>query len=86
MGNNTFIQLLIVLTGFLILGWLAFGYHPRNQDSQATKIREWDGGAEIVTYNGHEYIRFDGGNATWGCHNPDCKCMRKEVKNGRDQD
>jgi hypothetical protein len=28
-------------------------------------------------YNNHSYIEFVQGDATWGIHNPDCKCKNK---------
>lgn len=69
--------IIVIICGLVTLVFIAFGL-SNNQDEQTPTIRKWDGMAEVVTYNGHEYIRFDGGYATWGCHNPDCKCMRNE--------
>jgi hypothetical protein len=28
-------------------------------------------------YNNHSYIEFSQYHATWGVHNPDCKCKNK---------
>ena len=33
--------------------------------------------ANHFDYNNHSYIEFYQGNATWGVHNPDCKCKNK---------
>jgi hypothetical protein len=32
--------------------------------------------ASYFEYNNHSYIEFYQGNATWGVHNPDCKCKK----------
>lgn len=32
--------------------------------------------ANHFDYNNHSYIEFYQGNATWGVHNPDCKCKK----------
>ena len=33
--------------------------------------------ASYFEYNNHSYIEFVQGNATWGVHNPDCKCKKQ---------
>ena len=32
--------------------------------------------ANHFDYNNHSYIEFQQGNATWGTHDPDCKCKK----------
>ena len=86
MEHGNPLGIIVIICGLVTLVFIAFGIGANNQDNQTPITQKWDGMAEIVTYNGHEYIRFDGGNATWGCHNPDCKCMKKEVQNARNQD
>lgn len=36
-------------------------------------------GAELIEFEfrGHQYIEFNKERATWGIHNPDCKCKKK---------
>lgn len=78
MENGNLLGIIAIISGLLTLVLMAFGIGTNNQDNQTPTTRKWDGMTEIVTYNGHEYIRFDSGNASWGCHNQDCKCMRKK--------
>jgi hypothetical protein len=33
--------------------------------------------ASYFEYNNHSYIEFVQRDATWGVHNPDCKCKNK---------
>ena len=78
MENGNLLVIIANICALVTLVFMAFGIGTNNQDNQTPTTQKWDGMVEIVTYNGHEYIRFDGGNATWGCHNPNCKCMRKD--------
>jgi hypothetical protein len=34
--------------------------------------------SEVIEFEfrGHQYIEFEKHNATWGVHNPDCKCKK----------
>ena len=31
-----------------------------------------------MTFGGHKYIEFFGGNSAWGTHDPSCPCRSKE--------
>jgi hypothetical protein len=35
-------------------------------------------GARLIEFEfrGHQYIEFEKERATWGVHNPDCKCKK----------
>ena len=38
--------------------------------------------AKIIEFEfkGHQYIEFNKERATWGIHNPDCKCKNKNYE------
>ena len=76
-------EIIMILVIVAIVGVAAWFGRPTRHDMEGSV---WNGSAQAFTYNGHEYLYFTA-NATHAVvHNPDCKCMRKEVKNGRDQD
>lgn len=67
---------LIVFVLFAILGCLFGGCDnpqpvPKNYATDKEGISSPDE-VSIYEYQGHEYIRFDVGNYSWGGHYPEC--------------